>query len=209
MRKLFSFALAALLLGGCAANPADNKPAAVVHETPAAVSTPGPAAEGKKYTLAPDSEVGFVGSKVTGSHTGGFKDVSGTLTVADGDPTKMNLDIAMDVKSVFTDNERLTSHLKSGDFFAADQHPQATFTSTSITPEEGDRYLVTGDLTLRGVTRTITFPAEIKVSDEEIAATAEFSINRMDFGVKYPGKPDDLIREEVVITLDVKATPSA
>jgi polyisoprenoid-binding protein YceI len=57
------------------------------------------------------------------------------------------------------------------------------------------------------VTKSITFPAKIQVGDEAATVQAEFAINRKDFGINYPGKPNDLIRDNVVIKLDLKATP--
>ena len=57
------------------------------------------------------------------------------------------------------------------------------------------------------MTKEISFPAKIEVKDDAVTVKAEFSINRHDFDIKYAGKPDDLIREGVVLRLDVKATP--
>ncbi|MCB1055013.1 MAG: YceI family protein, partial [Acidobacteria bacterium] len=95
---------------------------------------------------------------------------------------------------------------KSADFFDVETYPTATFHSTGVAAGETEgTYSVTGDLTLHGVTKQITFPATIAVTDDEVSAQAEFSINRFDFDIKYPGKPDDLIREEVVIGLDINA----
>ena len=73
---------------------------------------------------------------------------------------------------------------------------------------QGDGYEVTGNLELHGVTKSITFPATIVVEDGRITAEAEFFIRRTDFGILYPGKPDDLIRDEVVIRLDLIALPA-
>ncbi len=67
---------------------------------------------------------------------------------------------------------------------------------------------MTGNLTLHGQTRAITFPANITLSVAEMHATAEFTINRRDFGIVYPGMPDDLIRDGVVIRFDVRAPRS-
>ena len=64
---------------------------------------------------------------------------------------------------------------------------------------------MTGVLDLHGVQKSITFPAKIDVSDSEVGVKAEFSINRKDFKIAYAGAPDDLIRDDVLIKLDVKA----
>ena len=63
--------------------------------------------------------------------------------------------------------------------------------------------MITGDLTLHGVTKRISFPATVAVSDAQVQASSEFSINRKDFGINYPGMQDDLIRDLVVIKLSL------
>ena len=65
---------------------------------------------------------------------------------------------------------------------------------------------LTGNLTLHGVTKSISFKPEVSISDNEVTLKAEFDIMRFDFGIVYRGKVDDLIRDEVVIKLDIKAT---
>ena len=69
--------------------------------------------------------------------------------------------------------------------------------------------MITGNLTLHGVTKQIQFPAEVHVADDAVNLSAEFAINRFDFDVKYPGKANDLIRKEVVLKLNVKAPKKA
>ena len=75
--------------------------------------------------------------------------------------------------------------------------------------EKDDGYEVTGDLTLHGVTKTISFPAVISLDGDTLSTKSEFYINRKDFNIVYPGKPDDLIRDEVVIKFDLKANKGA
>ena len=206
----------ALLFSGCAENPADNVPAATVSSTPAATATAEPGGEeaqatpveGTIYAFADGTEVGFVGSKVTGSHEGGFKKVDGSVTVPAEALEQAVVDLTVDMASVYSDAEKLTGHLKSDDFFDVANNPTATFKSTSITKTEGG-FDVTGDLTLRGTTKAITFPAEISVEGDTVKTKAEFSINRKDFNIVYKGKPDDLIREEVVIKFDITANKQA
>jgi len=96
----------------------------------------------------------------------------------------------------------LTGHLSSPDFFDVPSHPTSTFTVASI--EAGT---VTGNLNLHGVSKSISFPATISVASDKVAVKAEFAINRKDFGINYPGKTDDLIRDNVVINLDLSAVP--
>ena len=201
--KWTSAIIVLLALLGCASNPADNKPTATV-KTPAATATAAKV-EGKKFMLAEGSKVEFTGSKVTGSHSGGFEKVMGSVTVPEAGVEGAQIAIEMDMTTTYSDSEKLTGHLKSEDFFDVEKFPKSTFDSTKIMKNEDGSYAVTGNLTFHGVTKEITFPAAIDASDEMVTAKAEFSINRNDFGVKYPGKPDDLIREEVVIKFDVTA----
>ena len=115
--------------------------------------------------------------------------------------------MSFDTTSLWSDNDKLTGHLKSPDFFDVEKFPTATFTSTSIVAA-ADGFTVTGNLDLHGMQKSITFPAQIEAGAETVTAKAEFSIMRFDFGIVYPGMPDDLIRDEVVVTFDVVATPA-
>ena len=107
---------------------------------------------------------------------------------------------------------RLAAHLLTDDFFDTATFPNATFSSTTVaagaTGNVGDvpaTHTITGDLTLHGVTNRISFPAAIEVTDAGVRARSEFTINRRDFGIVYPGMPDDLIHDDVVIRFDVHA----
>jgi len=64
-----------------------------------------------------------------------------------------------------------------------------------------------GNLDLHGVKKSVSFPAEIQASPKALSVKAEFAINRRDFNINYPGMPNDLIRDQVVLKLDIKATP--
>jgi len=114
--------------------------------------------------------------------------------------------VTIETDSLWADNPKLTGHLKSPDFFDVASHPTATFESTEIVPAETG-YMVTGNLDLHGVTKSITFPAEITVEDGQVRVDSEFSIKRFDFGIEYKGKADDLIRDDVVIRLQLVAVP--
>ena len=207
-RSLPSYLLIGLLLAvsaGCA-NPAADAPDAVVED---ATSTPTEEApespEGTVYALSADSSVAFVGSKITGSHDGGFEAFEGSVSVVDGSPESSSVEVVIDTTSIWSDNEKLPGHLKSPDFFDVDNHPTATFKSTAIAANEDGTYTLTGNLERRGISKQISFPAAIEVDDQGFSATSEFALNRMDFDIKYPGKPDDLIREEVLIKLELRS----
>jgi len=197
----FLFAiLAACLLTGCS-DPADKVAKTTATE---AKETAKPAPSAKAHVVRAESTIGFVGSKVTGSHNGGFKKFAGKVSVADGKIASSEIKIAMN--STWADNDRLTGHLKSPDFFDTAKFPIATFTVTSV-ELSGAQKTVTGNLDLHGVTKSITFPADIQIADDAVSVKAEFAINRKDFNINYPGKPNDLIRDNVVLKLDLKATP--
>ena len=193
-----------LALVGCA-DPADKAPAAAIAEPvmldDAAVTND---ADAVVYTISDDSELTFVGSKVTGSHDGGFNEFDGTVVMSNDDPTKAQITVNIDATSIWSDNDRLTNHLKSGDFFDVEKYPTAKFESTQIeAADEG--YLVTGNLEMHGQTNSVQFPAEITVDGDTLTANADFSITRTDWGINYTGKPDDLIRERVVVRFDITA----
>lgn len=204
MNKLLPImAVAAMMTAGCS-NPADDVPAAKTSDAQKVSGSTGvTTSDTKTYPISPDSKIGFIGSKVTGHHLGGFKKFKGALTVANG-KLRPNQVIEIDTTSLWADNDRLTRHLKSADFFAVDEYPTATFTTTTIEPTASG-HMVTGNLNLHGVTKSISFPATIEVAEDQVAVKAEFSIKRFDFGIKFPGAANDLIRDEVVIQLDVLA----
>ena len=199
--------LGALFVVASCANPATDKPKAVTNDA-APVSSTSPAAAVEKYLITPEnSKITFVASKVTGSHHGGFEKFSGAIDYA-GQPEKSHVTITIDTSSVTTDTPDLTKHLKTADFFDVAKYPQAKFESTVIKAggEKGATHTVTGNLQLHGVTKSITFPATIVVSPSVITVDSTFSINRKDFGINYAGAADNLIRDEVVLTLNIRAT---
>ena len=190
---------------GCA-DPAANKPKATVGNAQPEANT---ARSGAIETLVispGNSKVEFVASKVTRSHQGSFKKFSGTIDLIPNSIRDSRVTIDIETGSVETDEPQLTGHLKTTDFFEVAKYPKATFISTKIEPAStgGSNYMVTGNLELHGVKKSITFPATIEVTPEAAAVDAEFAINRKDFAIVYAGKADDLIRDEVVIKLDLR-----
>ena len=201
---------AALLfsLAGCA-DPAKDKPVATV--SPAAPTraevTPTGAGMETLTVDAASSTLGFTGSKVTGKHEGKFEKISGSVTLAGGKAEGGRISLDADAASVKTDDAKLDVHLKSADFFDAGKFPKATFASSEIKVggASGATHTITGELNLHGVKKTISFPATITVGADAVSGTAELVINRKDFGIVYPGQTDNLIRDEVVIKLSLKA----
>lgn len=145
------------------------------------------------------SKFGFVAAKITKSHDGAFERYSGTATVV-GDELH-SVVVEVETPSVEADDPQLTAHLKTADFLDVEKFPKATFKSSSITkkPADGATHEVAGELTLHGVTQSITFPATIEVAPAVVKASGKVSIDRQKFGVAYPGMPDDLIKDDVVL----------
>ena len=203
-----------LALTGCE-DPAKDKSKATVSSAAPVAEAKGaaktvPAAATEDYlTIDPTSStVSFVGSKVTGNHPGKFNTFSGTVALVNGKPEGGKVKVEIDLASAKTDDEKLDGHLKSPDFFDVAKFPKATFTSTEI-KAGGDK----------GATHTITGDARSARREEDHllpghhhrrrrlghARRAEFTINRKDFGIVYPGMANDLIRDDVVIKLSLKA----
>jgi polyisoprenoid-binding protein YceI len=193
------------LAAGCDNNPGKDKARATVGE---AASVVRPALDAEGYTFSQDgSKIEFVGAKVTGKHDGSFAVFSGRVNLVQGAPERSSVEVEMEMNSITTDAEKLTAHLKSADFFDVVRYPKAHFSSTSVKVgrEKGATHTVTGNLEMHGVTKSISFPCKIRVSGDSVEVDAEFTVNRKDFGLVYPGKPDDLIRDDVVVKLAVRA----
>ncbi|MFK7820953.1 MAG: YceI family protein [Planctomycetaceae bacterium] len=136
-----------------------------------------------------NSRVVFVGTHADPEkpdpRTGGFSRFGGQLAVADGKVTSIS--VKMDGQSIFTFDDKLTTHLKNADFFEVNEFPTAEFKSTQVAAD-----MVSGDLTLHGVTKAISFPATIEVTDDGATLWADFEIDRTDFGMDY--KTDTILK---------------
>jgi len=208
MEKLFlTVAAGALVLSSCVSNPEGKKA-----ETTDSVETTAAAGEGT--TLAVDteaSEVVWTGRKVSGQHHGTVDIKSGSLTVNDGQITGGNFVIDL---TTITDQDlegeykgKLEGHLKSADFFDVENHPEATFEITGVEQgAEGGLVKVSGNLTLRSISKNITFDANVQeATDTSVKATADFNIAREDWGITYSGKADDLISKEINLKVTLVA----
>ncbi len=199
-------------LAACSKDPTSGVSPARVGESGEA-STPS-TSTGKvkpaQDAIALVGDIVFVGSKVSGIHECRFSDWKGTFWPADE-----KVEFSIQTASVVADykdprpwSSKLARHLKGADFFDSEQFPTATFVSRSIKQSSelgpGVTHQVTGALTIRGVTREVSFPASIESEQGKVSANAEFSINRKDFNVVYPGKPDDLIRDGVTLKLALR-----
>lgn len=199
---------ATLALVSCE-NPADQSTKANVSD---AVEIKSSSSTGQKWVFSNNaSTITFTGSKVTGSHSGGFNEFSGHFIVKGGTLAASGHKLVIDMNSTFSDDERLTQHLKAADFFDVETYPESSFEVSSIDEKvgaKGESHALTGNFTLHGVTKSIEIPVNVTQSEKAINVKADFFINRLDFGVNYPGRKDDLIRKEVVIKFDLNAKPA-
>lgn len=205
--RYLALAIAAPVIFVSCENPADKTTDAKVSD--AVEKSASAETGGTKYVFTPASQVNFVGSKVTGSHTGGFKAFTGHFTIKDGAPVGNDHKVIIDMSSTFSDADKLTEHLKSPDFFNVEKFPQSTFDITEIKKSSDTGYTVSGNFTLHGQTKNISFPATVSQGTDTVKIDAKFDINRKDFGIVYAGKADDLIRDQVVIELKLEAKPEA
>ena len=207
-------AIASLAATGCE-DPAKGKARATTSEAVTSATslsaTAVPSQGAVKYAFDQSaSKVSWVGSKVTGKHDGGFSAFKGTVDVVDGSPEKSKVDVDIASDSLTSDSEKLTGHLKSPDFFDTKTHPKATFVSTEIKKggDKGATHTITGNLTIKGITKSVTFPATVQLGGDTANVDAEFAINRRDFSLNYAGMPNDLIRDDVLIKLSIRGKKS-
>ena len=159
------------------------------------------------------SKIEWVGEKVTGEHNGVVKIKSGGLEVEGDQITGGNFVIDMttiDVQDLSGDTKgKLMGHLRSDDFFSVEKHPTATFKITSVneSKQEGATHFIAGDLTIKGKTNKITFPATVSMVGSKINATAKFDLDRTKWDIRYgsgsffDGLGDKMIYDDFKIDL--------
>jgi polyisoprenoid-binding protein YceI len=162
------------------------------------------AADGTYPLTGDNTKVEFTGAKKEGKHDGGFKKLSGTATLTGTDPATTKIVVTIDTESLYSDNPKLTAHLKNPDFFDVKTYKTARFESTSVEPIPGNKgvYKVTGKLTMLDRTKEISFPASISAANGHLKLDSQFTINKTDFGMTYgQGK----IYDEVKLRVKVEA----
>jgi polyisoprenoid-binding protein YceI len=168
-----------------------------------------------EYAIDPaHSSVEFVGRHLMITKVRGrFPDVSGTITIDDV-PERSHVDVEIQVASIDTGSDQRDEHLRSPDFFHAEQHPTITFRSTKVEPGKSGRWAVTGDLTVRDVTRPVTLDVEFEggaaspFGDQRVAFSASTDVNREDWGLTWNVALETggvLVGKQIRIELNVQA----
>lgn len=145
---------------------------------------------------------------------GSFNGITGTLTEHTSDKSLSSVDATIDIASISTGDPQRDGHLKSADFFESEKYPTMTFKSTKVEPAGEAEYKVTGDLTLHGVTKPVTFavegpsaPGKDPWGNTRIGLSATTRINRKDFGLSWNAALETggiLVGEDVQISLEVQ-----
>lgn len=184
---IIALAIGVSVLSGCS----ETKEAPVIEDKSEMTAASN---KGNKSVLIPEqSKIEWVGKKVTGQHNGTVNIISGELTSDEKVLTGGNFEIdfssikVLDIEDAET-NAKLTGHLKSDDFFSVEKFPTGKFVIKSIAPltdGSGNNYTIAGDLTIKGITNTITFPANVNVTADGITATADFNVDRTLYDIKF------------------------
>ncbi|CAN5573367.1 hypothetical protein BH20ACI4_BH20ACI4_32340 [soil metagenome] len=147
---------------------------------------------------------------------GYFRDFTGTVNFDAADMKKSSVQFSAKIASVDTGATGRNSHLQKEEFFDAEKHPEMTFKSTKL-EKKGKQWMMTGDLTMRGVTKSVSFPFEVVgfIAGERgtrMGITAETSVNRRDYGINYDSKlPNGTpsVSDEIKVTLQIEAIMAA
>jgi polyisoprenoid-binding protein YceI len=145
---------------------------------------------------------------------GAFSGITGVLKLDETDPTRSTVEVSIPATSIRTADDKLDAHLRTADFFDVEKFPKLTFESTTIRSAGGNDYAVTGDLTIHGVTKSVTLsvddvskPSSDPWGNQRIGLSGSTKINRKDFGITWNTALDSggvLVGDEVAITLDVQ-----
>lgn len=201
--KFQTILISGILVTGLVLSNCGTKPAELAGD-----AYPIATASGSNHSLdTVASSIVWIGTKVSMKHNGAVKIKSGSLSAKGGAVTSGKFVIDMPTLSNLdqegTWKAKLEGHLKSPDFFDVEKFPEATFEIASVTKSE-KAFDVRGNLTIKGITKGISFPAEITFEGETpVSAKGTVSINRQNWGITYPGMPDDLIGDTVQFELNL------
>lgn len=181
----------------------------------AATTTPVSAAV-ETYKIDPvHSAIGFTVRHFVAKVPGRFKDFTGTITVDRNDLTKSTAEATIQVASIDTENQKRDDHLRSPDFLDAAKFPTIKFKSKAWKKTGQDTYDVTGDLTIKDVTKEVVLKVTSLgfgpgMQGAQLSGwEATTKIDKKDFNVKDPAMLDAAVGDEVTITINVEATTKA
>ncbi|WP_168566457.1 YceI family protein [Crateriforma spongiae] len=161
-------------------------------------------AEGLKL-VPDDSKISFVGTKPDGKHDGGFKKFTADATLNPENPLDASLKVVIQTASLWSDNPKLTNHLKNPDFFDVRKYPEIRFESDKMVAGDEPRTgKMVGKLTMLGKTETVEVPVVCMAKSDGATLTADFKIDRTKWGMTYgQGKIDN----DVAIKATLKFVP--
>ncbi len=148
---------------------------------------------------------------------GNFDSFTAEIDANPEDLTTASIKFEIDVQSVNTNNADRDNHLKSGDFFEAEKYPKMTFVATDIKSEGSGEYKVTGDFTIKDVTKPVTFDVEYTGKGtnpwgvEVVAFEGKAKINRKEFGLTWNAALETggvLVGDDIKINIDIEANPA-
>lgn len=158
----------------------------------------------------PESFIQFTGYQALKSQEGFFNVFEGEITVEGDDLTTTQVNLTIDMDSLFTRTRMLTNVLKDEDFFHVTEYPEATFVSSRFEAGDGeDEYTMHGALTMRGVERRLGIPVIMRLDDAGLYLESELVIDRYNWGIEKDGYLDEAINEEVLINFEILAEPQS
>ena len=178
-----------------------------------AAASPALAAETYQFDKS-HTTVGFQVRHIFTMLGGKFQDFSGTIKVDRAKPEASSVEFTIQAATIFTNDPERDEHLKSPDFFDVPTHPTITFKSTSMKANGKDGWLVTGDLTMRGVTKQVTLPVTFlgegkdPWGNEKMGFETLTTLNRKDYGINWNKALDQggvLVGDEVKVQISVEA----
>ena len=172
-----------------------------------------------KYVVDPThSSIGFQAKHMMISKVKGhFDRFNSELDINPEDLSGGSIQFEVEIASINTNNEDRDNHLRSADFFDAETHPTMKFAATDIKKVDYDEYKITGDLSIRGVTKPVTFDAEYNGKGtnpwgvEVVAFEADGKINRKDFGLNWNSALETggvLVSDDIKIHIEIEANPA-
>jgi polyisoprenoid-binding protein YceI len=160
------------------------------------------------------SEAAFQVRHLISKVRGRFSDLDGTIAFDEAQPQQSVVDVSIHAASIDTGTPDRDAHLRSEDFFAVEKFPAIIFRSTSIVPKGQGVFEVTGDLTMRGITRQVVIPisylgmATDPWGNQKIAFEGELTLNRKDYGLNWNAALETggfLVGDEVKVSLSIQA----